>query len=301
VEGDLLHGLFAEEYLSTLTASLKLAQLGAAGSHLIKKRTLTSTIPQKGLLCAFRKRAMARTAHQHRQLDRDDSLAEIGLAAASIIHEVKNSLQGIGNALFLLEHDQSQGPKARKWIATARLELSRAIDASRQTLALVRQEAPLPVSISKLLDEVLDTYSGKVEYKGVTIDRRYKFNGDIEANAGAVREVFANIVLNALEAVSCRTGRLAIHTSAWSRVNGKEIAGVRIVFADNGPGIPHKHRKKIFEPLFSSKNGKGTGLGLWVCEKLVQQHRGELRLLAKFQGVSTGCCFSVFLPLKQSS
>lgn len=244
---------------------------------------------------------MTRKAHQRRRLDRHDALAQIGLASASIIHEVKNALQGIANALYLLEHDRSQGPKARKWIATARRELSRAYDASRQTLALVREEAPLLVSISKLLDEVLDTYSGKVEYKGVTIDRRYKFNGDIEANLGAVREVFANIVLNALEAVPCRTGRLAIHTCRWSRVNGKEIAGVRIVFADNGPGIPDKYKKKVFEPLFSSKKGKGTGLGLWVSEKLVQQHRGELRLLTKSQGASTGCSFSVFLPLKQSS
>ncbi len=240
---------------------------------------------------------MPRTA-QHEE--HHQSLAELGLFSASIIHEVKNALQGIGSALFLLEHDSSLRPKAREWIATAQRELSRALDASRQTLALVRQESPTPVSVTALMNEVLGTYATKAAFKRITIERQYDFSGTIEANEGAVREVFTNLVLNALEAAPRESGRLAVHTSARVRGNGKGVEGVRILFADNGPGIPERYRNKVFEPFFSTKKGKGTGLGLWVSHRLIQQQHGELRLVSNAGGDNSGSCFSVFLPLKQN-
>ena len=228
-----------------------------------------------------------------------ESLAELGLVSASIVHEVKNALQGVANALYLLERDQSLRPAARGWIAAARRELSRAFEASRQTLSLVREETPVLVSLPEILNEVLDAYAGKAEYKKITVERRYDFKGNIEVNPAAVREIFSNLVLNALEAVPRRSGKLAVSTSAASRVNGNVAAGVQIQFADNGPGVPDKYKSKVFEPLFSTKRGKGTGLGLWVSEKLAQQQHGALQLESSNNGHRSGGCFSVFLPLKQ--
>lgn len=240
---------------------------------------------------------MPRIARHPKSSDRQ-TLAELGLASASVIHEVKNALQGIANALFLLEHDPTLRPRAREWINDAQRELSRAFDASRQTLALVRHEAPSQVSVTHILDEVLEASSGKTAYKGVAIERRYEYHGTIESNEGAIREVFTNLVLNALEAAPRSGGKLTVHTSAWSRANGKEVAGVRIVFEDNGPGIPDADKKKVFEPLFSTKKGKGTGLGLWVSDRLVRQQHGALRLESR-KSHASGSSFSVFLPLKQ--
>lgn len=139
----------------------------------------------------------------------------------------------------------------------------------------------------------------KARTRGFAVERRYEYDGTIEANDGAVREVFTNLVLNALEAVPRRDGKLTVRTSAWIRSNGKDVAGVRIVFEDNGPGIPDAHKKKVFEPLFSTKKGKGTGLGLWVSDRLVHQQRGALWLDSK-KSYAPGSSFSVFLPLKQS-
>ena len=234
-----------------------------------------------------------------RDLSRKDALAEMGLVSASIVHEVKNALQGAAGALYVLDHDPNLDAKQRRLIAIARRELSRAVEASRQTLALVRHETPAPVSIPGLLDETLGRYSGKIAHKGITIERRYDYKGSIEANPGAISEVFSNIVLNALEAMPSRGGKLVIRSLAHTRRNGNEVQGVRILFDDNGPGIPDKYKKKIFEPLFSTKKGKGTGLGLWVSEKLVHQQHGALELLDKTRA-ATGSCFSVFLPLTQN-
>jgi signal transduction histidine kinase len=228
------------------------------------------------------------------------ALAELGLVSASVIHEVKNALQGIANALFLLEHDPTLKPGAREWISDAQRELSRAFAASRQTLALVRHESPSQVSVTRILDEVLEASSGKSAYKGIAVERRYEYDGTIEANESAIREVFTNLVLNALEAVPRREGKLTVRTSACNRSNGKDVAGVLIVFEDNGPGIPDAHKQKVFEPLFSTKKGTGTGLGLWVSERLVHQQHGALWLESKKNSHAPGSSFSMFLPLKQS-
>ena len=236
---------------------------------------------------------------RHPESNDRQTLAELGLVSASVIHEVKNALQGIANALFLLEHDPSLRPRARDWINDAQRELSRAFDASRQTLALAREETPSQVSVTQILDEVLEASSRKTAYKGIAVERRYEYDGTIEANEGAIREVFTNLVLNALEAVPRRGGKLTVSTSACNRTNGKDVAGVRIVFEDNGPGIPDAHKKKVFEPLFSTKKGKGTGLGLWVSDRLVHQQGGALWLDSK-KSHAPGSSFSVFLPLKQS-
>ena len=241
------------------------------------------------------------------KLDDINTLAEVGLFSAGIIHEVKNALQGIANALFLLDHEQDLKPRAREWIADARRELSRALDVSRETLALVREENAVPMKITDVLEDVLSAYSGKISYKGVTIERRYEFHETILADPGAVRQVFANIVLNALESAPSSQGKLTIHTRASrarngndKTVNGSSARGVRIIFADNGPGIPEQNKRKVFEPLFSTKKGKGSGLGLWMTEQLVRKQHGGLRLHSSSKRCSSGTCFSVFLPLSQN-
>jgi two-component system, sporulation sensor kinase E len=230
-----------------------------------------------------------------------DALAEVGLASAGIIHEMKNALQGVATALFLLDAQRGLRPKPREWIATARRELARAFEISHQTMTLVRGENAGPVRVTDVLEDVLNTYSGKIAYKGITIERRYEFKEIIKADAGAVRQVFANIVLNALEAAPRGTGKLVIRTSASHLVNRKGVAGVRILFADNGSGISDKDKKKVFEPLFSTKKGKGTGLGLWVTAELIRKQRGGLRLRSRSKGFASGTCFSVFFPLNQNS
>lgn len=163
-------------------------------------------------------------------------------------------------------------------------------------MALVREEQPVAVSITDVLEEVLNAYSEKIAYKQITIERRYDFKQKIQSNSGAIRQVFADIVLNALESAPFQTGKLVLHTSACFR-SRHSIRGVQVVFADNGPGIPEENKRRVFEPLFSTKNGKGSGLGLWVAARLVRQLNGHLRMHSRSESINSGSCFSVFLPL----
>jgi two-component system, NtrC family, sensor kinase len=225
------------------------------------------------------------------------ALAELGLFSAGLMHEIKNALQAIANALFLLSEEHSLTPTIRQEVAIARRELSRALDLSAQTLALTREENPVDLSLGDLLEEVLSTYSAKIAYKHFTVERQYEFDGKIQGSPGAIRQVFSNIVLNALESAPFETGKLVIHTYACRSSRNGKTPGVQIDFADNGPGIPDQNKKKVFQPLFSTKIGKGTGLGLWVAQRLVLQQHGQISLVSRRGGVNSGTCFSVFLPL----
>jgi signal transduction histidine kinase len=227
-----------------------------------------------------------------------NALAEVGLFSAAIMHEIKNALQGVADALFLLEGERNLSPQAREEVAVARRELSRAFEVSAQTLALARKEEPVFLSLVGLLEQALGTYSAKSAYKHFRVERQYEFDGKIHGSPGALRQVFSNIILNALESAPFETGKLVIHTyECHSSENGK-TPGVQIDFADNGPGIPDQNKAKIFEPLFSTKSGKGAGLGLWVAHRLVLQQQGQIKLVSRSEGLNSGACFSVFLPLR---
>jgi signal transduction histidine kinase len=237
-------------------------------------------------------------ATEHRQSEDQNAstLTDLGLLSAAIIHEVKNSLQGVASALYLLDNDPNLSGKARERVAIARHELSRAFDISRQTLTLVREEELVAVAIIDVVEDILRVYAEKIRYKQITVERRYEFNETIQGNPGAIRQVFANIILNALESVPFHTGKLVIHTSACCRTQGSSITGVQIVFADNGPGIPEQYKTRVFEPLFSTKGGKGSGLGLWVAARLVRKQGGHLRMHSRSESGNSGSSFAVFLP-----
>jgi signal transduction histidine kinase len=109
------------------------------------------------------------------------------------------------------------------------------------------------------------------------VDKRYEPTAELNASPGELRQVFSNLLVNAMEAVAIGTGRLRLHafnSSHWQN----RVAGVRVVIADNGTGIHPEHRSKLFQPFFTTKD-KGTGLGLWVTKRLV--HRSGRRRIAE--------------------
>jgi signal transduction histidine kinase len=116
--------------------------------------------------------------------------------------------------------------------------------------------------------------------------------GAVVADAGELRQVLSNLIVNATDALAKKGDKLLIHvydSQDW-RTGQK---GVRIVVADNGSGIPREVRHKLFEPSFTTKGEKGTGLGLWVSRSLAEKHGGRLRVRS-MPGIGT--TFSIFLP-----
>ena len=111
-----------------------------------------------------------------------------------------------------------------------------------------------------------------------------------------MRQVFANLFGNAVEAVG-KNGKIRLSASASHNWRTGEF-GLRVVVADNGPGIPANIRGKIFEPFFTTKGEAGTGLGLWITSGIINNSGGTLSLRSVTRPGRTGTCFSVFLPIK---
>jgi signal transduction histidine kinase len=119
----------------------------------------------------------------------------------------------------------------------------------------------------------------------------------LPAFPGELRQVFSNLLLNAIEAVA-DSGQITVRVRSSSHSWGTK--GVQITIADNGAGIPPENMQRIFEPFFSTKETKGTGLGLWVSQGIVQKHGGHIRVRSSRHSDHHGTCFAIFLPYAEA-
>jgi two-component system CheB/CheR fusion protein len=163
-------------------------------------------------------------------------------------------------------------------------------------LAFYRQSTePVPVSLAEVLDSVLEMYATKILAHSISVVKRYKTGARIEGFPAELRQVFANILGNAVEAVG-QHGVIRLHVSESREWKNLRRSGVRVMVADSGPGISPENRRKLFEPFFTTKGERGTGLGLWVSSGIVQKHEGSIRVHSSTRPGRSYTVFSVFLP-----
>jgi PAS domain S-box-containing protein len=224
-----------------------------------------------------------------------EKLAATGRLAASIAHEINNPLAAVTNALYILRTSTQVPEPAMEYVKTAEAELARVVHITKQTLGFYRElGVPVMTSIPRLLDEVLSAYGTKIEKSHIGIHKQYR-GGQLAGFPGELRQVFSNLVLNALEAVTA-TGTVSVRVKQTHCA--LEQQGIQITVADNGPGIPSANMPRIFEPFFTTKETKGTGLGLWVSQGIVEKHGGTIRVRSSVEAVHHGTCFVVFLPYR---
>ena len=224
-----------------------------------------------------------------------EKLATIGRLAGAIAHEINNPLDAVGNLLYLLDTDPTVQSTAKRWVTMANEEIRRVSHITRQMLGFYRESTiPVPLRISEVLDGVIELYSRNLERHHVTVKRDYEAHEEILGFPGEMRQVFSNLLVNAIEAspdggsirVRIRPGR-EFRTGAH---------GVFVFFSDQGAGISPQMMPHIFEPFYTTKGEKGTGLGLWVTNGIVHKHGGNIRVRTRNSGSYTGTSFLIFLP-----
>jgi len=225
-----------------------------------------------------------------------ERLAVTGRLAATLAHEIHNPLDTVGNLLYLMDLAPDL-QAARQHVALASQEVARVTQMTRHMLAFQRESSkPVPVNIAEIFDSVVALFIRKIEAAGIQIEKQVEFEQEFLGLPSEIRQVFANLFGNAVEAVE-RNGKIRLHACA-SRDWRTGQRGLRVVVADNGPGIPAEVRGKIFEPFFTTKGEAGTGLGLWITSGIIEKNDGTLRLRTVTRAGRTGTCFSVFFPLK---
>jgi PAS domain S-box-containing protein len=234
-------------------------------------------------------------------LRKSERLALAGRMAATVAHEINNPLESVSNILYLLRNTVELNPEARKYVDSACDELKRVSEISRLTLGMQRGSGAQvePVRVTSLLDNVLTLYQRKTVTLGVNVERDFGFEGSIEGSSTELRQVFTNLIVNAMDALAKCGDKLTLRVRRT--LHGKTgEQGVLVSVIDNGPGIAREQQTRLFQPFFTTKGEQGTGIGLWVSRSIVQNHGGTLRLRSSARPGHSGTCFSVFLPLKSA-
>ena len=231
-----------------------------------------------------------------RALHVSERLASVGRLAATIAHEINNPLEAVTNLIFLARNCTAQ-QDVRGFLDQAQHELERVALLTKQTLGFYREnKGASRVTLGDLVSPLVSVFSARARNKAIRIETEIRQNPTIYAIAGEIRQLFANLLNNSIDAVG-DGGLIQIRVSAATERSGAQRAGVRLTVADTGPGIPKEARDKLYEPFFTTKKDAGTGLGLWVTSSVIEKHRGSIRVRSSVTPGKSWTAFSVFLPL----
>ena len=227
-----------------------------------------------------------------------EKLAATGRLAASIAHEINNPLEAVQNALYLLQKEFGEDSAKRPYLDIAARETQRMSRILRQMLGFYRQqEAMAATDLNALVEEAGGLVAKRLRERGVQIANQLDPGlPRIRASADQLKQVLLNLMLNAADSMP-KGGTITVATQAGAGAE-TEVFGrdaVQIQVRDTGEGIPDDLLAQIFEPFFSTKPGKGTGLGLWVSQGIVQSHGGTMRVRSR---VGRGTTFMITLPVQ---
>ncbi len=208
--------------------------------------------------------------------------AALGLVASSINHELRNPLYiakgRIETQIDAVERGVFNSPaeeiaKSRSVMQTVLAQLTRAMDIMQRFSDFARPNPPNSkkekVVVREVFQDVLKFVGNDFEFKKIKLVESPMNGTSVCANRRQLEEIFFNLIINACHAMGEGGGELALRAS---QPNGKVIIEVE----DSGPGIPKENLRRIFEPFYTTKAEKGSGLGLYITKQLVEKNGGKI-------------------------
>jgi two-component system NtrC family sensor kinase len=231
----------------------------------------------------------------------NERLAATGRMAHTIAHEINNPLEAITNLLFLLGSPTTGPKEAAQYLSSAEQEVARVSRIAKQILTFHRESAsPISVDLSNLMEDVLALNNRAIVDKQLDVRKEWSPGICVEAFPAQLRQVFSNILRNAIDA-SERRGKIRIRISDSFLGRDFEEKAARVTVADSGIGIAKENIARVFDAFFTTKELKGTGVGLWLSSTIVQEHRGRIQLKSSVGPDCAGTSISVLLPTKRQS
>jgi PAS domain S-box-containing protein len=232
-------------------------------------------------------------AQQREVLQRNEKLASMGTLLAGVAHELNNPLTiVVGQSQLLRETEQDERVlKRAEKIAHA---AERCVKIVSTFLSMAREQPPKRklVDINRVIHDVADLLDFNLRNQQITLELELSEQlPEVMADHNQLHQVISNLVINAQQALQDRPQKI-IRIVSTQVDNGEQIC---IKVMDSGSGIEPELRARIFEPFFTTKAvGVGTGLGLSVCNGIIQSHGGNI----EYEEVSgMGACFSLCLPI----
>jgi PAS domain S-box-containing protein len=271
-----------------------LVQRTRAGAEIVV--ACRKTIDQEGNAILEVSRDITAQLQAEEALRETAKLAAMGRVAGIIAHEINNPLAAITNTLYLVRNHPSLDDTARHFADVAEQELQRVSHITRQTLSFYREsKQPIPVNLAELLDDVLELQERVLQTSRIRLRKRYASRPVVQGFPVELRQVFLNLIGNAIQAMPSG-GELRIfvrEATDW----GPQRRGTAISILDTGVGIRPEDARRLFQPFFSTKSTKGTGLGLWISKGIVQKYDGSLTCRSYRTHGACATCFRVFLPI----
>jgi signal transduction histidine kinase len=230
-----------------------------------------------------------------------EKLTAIGIMAASLNHELRNPLyiakgrmesyqDAAGRGIFSSLEDRQKN--AEMVISSASQHLQRAMDIIQRfsdfAKPLNSHRDKERILLKDALYEVLELVSNEFEMQKIRLRHEPMDGISVYVNRRQLEEIFFNLIINACHAMNEKGGELLVKAS---QPNGKVIVEI----ADTGPGIADENQKRIFEPFFSTKGEKGSGLGLYITKQLVEKNGGKIAIKSK---MGQGARFILTFPAK---
>ena len=237
-------------------------------------------------------------AEQREQIFQAEKMSALGELLAGVAHELNNPLSVVvGHALMMRE--ETTDPDVLRRIEKISVAAERCARIVKSFLAMARQE-PVRLSPMKLSDAVVTAIEAlRNSAGGLKVDVDVRTSRDLPLIRGDIDQlvqVLINLLINAEQAIVSSGVGSGVTVAASLDGSGKNIE-LRII--DNGPGVPKSIRGRIFDPLFTTKDvGKGTGIGLAFCHRVVTSHEGRIRLETE---VGQGATFVITLPVGERS
>ena len=243
------------------------------------------------------------------EIIRAEKLASVGRLSSGIAHEIGNPIGIVMGYLDLIKQPDIAEPESNEYIDRTEKEIERINTIIRQLLEISRPSKSdrSEVSVHDLIDDISDVLNVQPLMSDIELKRSLNAEKDmVEADPNQLRQVFLNLIINAADAISTldsdkngqRAGRLEIATAIQlNSMPGATANGsmLKIMFNDNGPGIPVENLPNIFDPFFTTKDpGKGTGLGLSVSFMIVESLGGKMTVESM---PGEGTTMIIYLPL----
>lgn len=229
---------------------------------------------------------------ERRRLDR---LAALGEMSAVVAHEIRNPVAGIAAGVDYLTRNVPKDSPEFEGVQMIQGEIQR-VNRILEDILFVARPARLKLSnenLAQVIENVIQRCQVQITENRVTVSTKFVKNLPLlQVDRQRLEQVFTNLVLNATQAMSSG-GQLLLQTEVKRPRGGHKAGEVVVTIADTGPGIPAEAQHRIFEPFFTTKT-RGTGLGLTVARRIIEEHGGSIRVDNE---VARGTRFTIRLPL----
>jgi signal transduction histidine kinase len=226
------------------------------------------------------------------QMERVDRLATIGELAASIAHEIKNPIAGIGGAIQIIMHDLPPDDHRREIFEEILKQIDRIDRDVKDLLSYARTAEPELAfrDINRVIKQSILLLQDRATTQHIDVVTHFDDGiPTMMIDEKQFQQVLVNLGLNALEAMS--QGGTLLLSSSKKVLDSKEFVEIKV--QDTGKGISQDNLSKIFVPFFTTRH-TGTGLGLSISRKIVEQHGGTIEVKTT---TDKGTCFTMLIPI----